>query len=299
VPAGYGGAWSVLWLAAALTALAGYAVLAGPGAGWRAVWRAGAGPRWPGLGVAAVAGLVIASIGITGPGRDLLRAATGLWPGFSVLRDGQQFAAPLALAEAVGFGLAVGWAIRPRAARAARVARDTAAAGSGRPDPLGVAIGIAAILLPVLLLPGLAWGAAGRLRPVWYPASWLTAARLINESPVRGGALVLPWTGYRRLGWNHGETLLDPWPRLLGRTVIWNDGGQVGRIQLAPDDPRARRLDPAITGSGPLTSTFATAGVRFVIVDTSSAAKAAGRRLPGCRLLLTGRGLAVYQVPAR
>jgi hypothetical protein len=299
VPAGYGGAWSVLWLAAALTALAGYVTLAGPGAGWRAVWRAGARPRWPGLGVAAVVGLVIASIGITGPGRDLLRAATGLWPGFSVLRDGQQFAAPLALAEAVGFGLAVGWAIRPRAARDARVARDTAAAVPGRPDPLGVAIGIAAILLPVLLLPGLAWGAAGRLRPVWYPASWLTAARLINESPVRGGALVLPWTAYRRVGWNHGETLLDPWPRLLGRAVIWNDGGQIGRIQLAPDDPRARRLDAAITGSGPLTSTFATAGVRFVIVDTRLAANAAGRRLPGCRLLLTGPGLAVYQVPAR
>ena len=299
VPAGYGGAWSVLWLAAALTALAGYVTLAGPGAGWRAVWRAGARPRWPGLGVAAVAGLVIASIGITGPGRDLLRAATGLWPGFSVLRDGQQFAAPLALAEAVGFGLAVGWAIRPRAARDARVPRDTAATVPRRPDPLGVAIGIAAILLPVLLLPGLAWGAAGRLRPVWYPASWLTAARLINESPVRGGALVLPWTAYRRVGWNHGETLLDPWPRLLGRAVIWNDGGKVGRIQLAPDDPRARRLDAAITGSGPLTSTFATAGVRFVIVDTSLAANAAGRRLPGCRLLLTGPGLAVYQVPAR
>ena len=30
VPAGYGGAWSVLWLAAALTALAGYVTLAGP-----------------------------------------------------------------------------------------------------------------------------------------------------------------------------------------------------------------------------------------------------------------------------
>ena len=324
VPAGYGGAWSVLWLAAALTALAGYVTLAGPLPERR--------PRWPGLGVAAVAGLVIASIGITGLGRELLRAATGLWPGFSVLRDGQQFAAPLALAEAAGFGLAVAWAIRPRAARtaraasAARTARAAPAAGparevgaapaagaarevgpssdgrfdppsDGRPDRLGVAIGVAAILLPILLLPGLAWGAAGRLRPVWYPASWLAAARLINGSRARGAALVLPWTAYRRPGWNHQETVLDPWPRLLGRTVLWNDGGQVGRIQLAPDDPRAGRLNAAITGAGPLTRTFSAAGVRFVIVDTSPAARAAGRRLAGCRLLVSGADLAVYQVP--
>ena len=46
VPAGYGGGWSVLWLAAVLTALAGFVLLgrgrrAGPGWGrprWRA-WR--------------------------------------------------------------------------------------------------------------------------------------------------------------------------------------------------------------------------------------------------------------------
>ena len=29
------------------------------------------------------------------------------WPGAAVLRDGQQFVAPLALAEAAGFGVAV------------------------------------------------------------------------------------------------------------------------------------------------------------------------------------------------
>lgn len=336
VPAGYGGGWSVLWLAAALAALAGYVTLAGPRAG-----RRPRRPRWPGLGVAAVAGLVIAGIGITGPGRELLRAATGLWPGFSVLRDGQQFVAPLALAEAAGFGLAIAWAIRPRPARPAQArpaqaareagaahqagvavevgvageasaaqqtrevgvageasgAQQVGAGGDGRSDPLGVGIGIAAILLPVLLLPGLAWGAAGRLRPVWYPASWLAAARLINDSPARGAALVLPWTAYRRPPWNHQETVLDPWPRLLGRTVLWNDGGQVGRVQLAPDDPQAQRLTAAITGTGPLTRTFSAAGVRFVIVDASQAVRATARRLAGCQRLLSGPGLAVYQLP--
>jgi hypothetical protein len=291
VPAGYGGAWSVLWLAVALTALAGYVTLAKPRSGWRAAGRTGERPRWPGLAVAAVAGLAIASIGITAAGREALRAAAGLWPGVSVLRDGQQFVAPLALAEAAGFGLAVSWAMRPRPAGTARMADGT------RPDRLGVAIGITAVALPVVLLPGLAWGAAGRLRPAWYPAGWLAAARLINDSPVPGAALVLPWTAYRRPAWNHRETMLDPWPRLLGRTVIWNDGGQVGRVQLAPDDPRARRLTAAITGSAPLTRTFASAGVRFVIVDAIPAASGAERRLAGCQLLIDHSGLAVYRVP--
>src|SRR6266566_4634367 len=102
VPKGYGGAWSALWLVLGVVALAGY--------------LAGARParRWPGLGIAAVAGLLIACIGVTAPGRDLLRSVTDAWPGAAVLRDAQQFVAPLALAEAAGFGVAVAWAMKPR-----------------------------------------------------------------------------------------------------------------------------------------------------------------------------------------
>jgi len=91
VPAGYGSPLSVLWMALALAALAGYLAFARR--------------RWPGLGIAAAAGLALACIGLTGPGRDLLRAMIEFWPGFAVLRDGQQFVAPLALAEAAGAGL--------------------------------------------------------------------------------------------------------------------------------------------------------------------------------------------------
>ena len=121
VPKGYGGAWSALWLVVAIVALAGY--------------LAGARPsrRWPGLGVAAVAGLLIGCIGVTAAGRDLLRSVTDAWPGAAVLRDAQQFVAPLALAEAVGFGVAVAWAMKPRGkpdGRTDRVRRDRA-----RTDP--------------------------------------------------------------------------------------------------------------------------------------------------------------------
>jgi hypothetical protein len=280
VPAGYGGGWSALWLVLVVTAAAGYVVF---GVRQR---------RWPGLGLAAVAGLVIASIGVTAPGRELLRAAIGLWPGFAVLWDGQQYVAPLALAEALGAGLVVAWAANPNSLRARIAPRDSdeRPAGGARTDRPGLAIAVALLLAPVLLLPGLVWGAAGRLRPVWYPADWLNAARVIDQSPAQGKVLLLPWAAYRNPAWNGGRTVLDPWPRLLSRQVIWNTGPRVGDVQLRPDDQAAARLDGVIRAPGPLTASLGAAHVRFVIVD-------GGGRLPGCTVLIARPGLAVYQVP--
>jgi hypothetical protein len=289
VPAGYGGAWSALWLAVVIVALLGYllSVRHSPPGGSGGVVPPGQ-HRWPGLGVAALAGLLIACIGVTAPGRDLLRAVTGAWPGAAVLRDAQQFVAPLALAEAAGFGVVVARAMNPGSFGTNRMRAPT----SGL-DRTGVALAVLALLAPVLLLPGLAWGAAGRLRPAWYPAGWLAAGRVIDASPARGAVLLLPWETYRRPAWNHGEAVFDPWSKLLARPVIWNDGTQVGDIGLTPDDPRARRLDGAIRRGGPLTATLGAAGVRFVVDDTDGP----GPRLPGAVVVVDQPGLTVYRLP--
>jgi hypothetical protein len=279
VPAGYGGGWSVLWLAVVVTAAAGYVLLGGR-------------RRWPGLGAAALAGLAIAGLGLTGPGQDLLRAAQTLWPGFAVLRDGQQFAAPLALAEALGAGLAAAWLARGPVARPAPARPGPPRSGGGADRAAGVALAVALLLAPVLLMPGLAWGAAGRLRPAQYPAGWLAAARLIGSSPAAGTVLVLPWAGYRSPAWNGGRTMLDPWPRLVSRPVIWNDGPRVGPLQLRPDDPAARALDGVIRGGGPLTGALRAAGVRFVISDGGAGGVA--DRLPGATRVTVSPGLTVY-----
>jgi hypothetical protein len=284
VPAGYGGAWSVIWLALVLAAAAGYVAF-----GLRR-------HRWPGLTFAAVAGLAIASVGVTATGRGLLRAAVGIWPGFAVLWDAQQFVAPLALAEAVGAGLLVTWAVRahvtgPGQAVTGREEGEHHEPRTGRP---GLVIAVALVLAPVLLLPGLAWGAAGRLRPAWYPAAWLEAAQMIDHSPAQGAALLLPWAAYRRPAWNGGRAVLDPWPRLVSRQVIWNTGPQVGAVKLKPDDPAARRLGRVILVPGPLTAALEAAGVRFVIVDAGGSVSS---RLPGCVVVFVRPGLAIYQVP--
>jgi hypothetical protein len=274
VPAGYGGALATPWLLFALAALAAYLILG----------RA----RWPGLTIAAAAGLAIACAGLTSPGRALLHDLIGAWPGFAVVRDGQQFVAPLALAEAAGAGLGTAWLLRLR-----------------RPAPvadLRYLLAAIAVLAPVLLLPGLAWGAAGRLRPVQYPADWLAARQLIDADQAPGSALLLPWAAYRRFGWNHGEAVLDPWPRLLQRPVIFNDGVQVGSTRIPPEDAQARLLNALITSGAPLSARLRRAGVRFVIVDAGFGGRA-GRypfraRLPGARVLLAGPGLVVYNLPS-
>jgi hypothetical protein len=162
---------------------------------------------------------------------------------------------------------------------------------AGGADRAGLALAVCLVLAPVLLLPGLAWGAAGRLRPAQYPAGWLAAARLIDTSPAAGKVLVLPWAGYRSPAWNGGRTMLDPWPRLVSRPVIWNDGPQVGPLRLRPDDPAARALDGVIRGGGPLTGALRAAGVRFVISDGGGAV---ADRLPGATQVTVSPGVTVY-----
>jgi hypothetical protein len=296
VPRGYGGGASAAWLLVVLAALAGYLLLARP--------RRLA----PGLGIAALAGLAVAAAGAFAPGRAALRGLISAWPGFAVLRDGQQFLAPLALAEAIGLGALVAWvlAAAARGRDAATASGRDAATASGRDGPAarqaGAALAVMAVLAPVVLLPGLAWGLAGRLRPVSYPADWARARQVIDGDPARGSVLLLPWAAYRRYPWNGGEAVYDPWTLLLGREVISNDGLQVGNLVLAQESADSIRLNRIVTGPGPLTRPLLRAGVRYVVVDAGPLLGRAGpglaarARLPGARVVLAGRDLVVFRL---
>lgn len=161
-----------------------------------------------------------------------------------------------------------------------------------------------ALVAPLVVLPGLAWGAHGRLRPVQYPSDWLQARRIIDADHAPGSVLLLPWAAYRRFGWNGGEAVLDPWPKMLARRVIWNDGVQVGSIAIPPEDPAALALDRVIKSGQVLTRPLRAAGVRYVIVDAGfgpgGASGPAGApyasRLPGCQAVLTGPDLMVCRL---
>ncbi|WP_174564949.1 hypothetical protein [Actinomadura chibensis] len=254
VPSGYGTPVTAsLWLAVVVGALAAYgAWCREPG------WRRGAA-------FAAGAGFAVAALGAVAA--PVLDGLVGLWPGFAVLRDGQQFVAPLAVVVAVGLGTA---ADRAAAARLPGVA-------------------LAAVAVPVFLLPTLAFGAAGDLRAVRYPDDWARARRIVDGDPAKGDVLVLPWAAYRSYPWNHGRRVLDPLPRYLHRRVVVNDAVTVGGATVAPEDPKAVRLAPATASAAALRA----AGVRYVVVDAETAAH---RPAGEVREVLRGRDLAVYRI---
>jgi hypothetical protein len=270
VPVGYGGVSAVCWLLVVAAAGAGYLL------------RARSMRLCPGLGVAGLIGLAVAALGVTAPGRALLADLISAWAGFAVLRDGQQYIAALALAEAIGLGAAVAWAVRDTRVAAAPV------------------LGVLAVLAPVLLLPGMAWGSTGRLHAVQYPADWTTARQLIDSDRQPGTVLLLPWAQYRRYPWNGGEAVFDPWSRLLSRDVIYNDALTVGRQTVGQESAASIRLNRVLGQPGPLTARLRAAGVRYLLVDAGPllgqppAGLATAARLPGARLVLASRDLVVF-----
>ncbi|GAA2622900.1 hypothetical protein SMC26_01395 [Actinomadura fulvescens] len=268
VPAGYGAPiTAAAWLLVVVAAVLAY------GRWCRSAWARG-------VALAAGAGFVLASLGAVVPG--LLRWAIGLWPGFAVLRDGQQYVAPLAVLVAVGLGVLVERAVTGRWA-----------------DTSGAVLAIFAILAPVVLLPTLAWGAAGRLKAVDYPAEWAAARTLVEADSVPGDVLVLPWATYRSYGWNGGRTSLDALPRYLGRRVIISDAVMIGSLTVRAEDPRARRLDEAVRAGGPLTERLRAAGIRYVALDAeTSAANPARQRLAGATPVLDRPDLVLYRIEA-
>ncbi|MFC3994958.1 hypothetical protein ACFOVU_03475 [Nocardiopsis sediminis] len=236
-------------------------------AGWVWLVRRGGVRFAAGLSAAAAAGFAIALLGTAEPGRDLLRALIGAWPGFGPLRDGQLYVAPLALLQAVGFGGAVAWA------------REAMRADPrpGGPVRAAAAIAAALALAPVVALPGLAWGAAGRLVPVEMPAEWAAAQRIVAADERPGAVLVLPWSAYRGLDWaGDGRTVvvLDPAVKLFDRRVVWNDDLRVGdggelRV-IEGEDPLARTVERAAADGRPASGgleRLGAAGIRYVLVE--------------------------------
>ncbi|MBA9007839.1 hypothetical protein [Thermomonospora cellulosilytica] len=267
VPEGYGHpVTATAWLLVVLAALAAY------GHWW---WR-DRDRAYAGFAAAGLAGFAVAALGAVAPW--LLRGLIGVWPGFAVLRDGQQYVAPLAVVVAVGLGLAVEWML-PR---------------------LPVFAVVCTALLPVALLPSLAWGAGGRLQSVRYPDSWEGARRVVQADRTPGDVLVLPWAAYRSYPWNGHRRVLDPLPRHLTRRVILNDAVTVGSTTVPTEDPRARELDAAVRARGPLTEVLRAHGIRYVAIDAEvpSLTAALRPRLPGARVVMAAPELTLFEIPA-
>ncbi len=186
-------------------------------------------------------------------------------PGTGVLRDGQKFLMPYALVLCVG-----------------------AALGAERIGRRAVLVG--ALLLPVVVQPDLAYGAAGRLRPVTYPADWDVVAAHIAREP--GDVLSLPFAGYHTYPWNPGRSVIDPLPRYVDADVLVDDRLLVGDRVVAGENPRAARVRELLAAGRPV----AGPQVRWVVVQRVVGGPAVPPgALAGLRLVHGGSDLQLYE----
>lgn len=265
-------------------------------------------PYRVGLAVAAAAGFGIACAGVSEPGRTALARLIGVWGGFAVFRDAQQFVAPLALLVAVGLGLltaAAQSATRSATQSATRSAAQQAALSAAQPAarPVGdarqgrVRWAGAMALVPLAVLPTLAWGAAGALEAVRYPRDWTAAREAIRRDGEPGDILVLPFESYRRFPWNGGRAVLDPAQRFFavpGRDVVANDTVRVGTLVVPSEDERARTVERVLETSS---TALSAQGFRYVVVNAGTPAELSSiaARLNAARVIINGPDLRLYR----
>lgn len=245
--AGLGGLWNAEAVPASRTtyfAIVGTAVLL-------AVVVAGAGSlrRKP----AALPLLVLAAVGVllpaamaTGPGLAALRAVVDVTPGLAVLRDGQKWVA-LAMPGYALAGAASVLTVRRRIPPAAWAA--------------------VCCLALIAVLPDLAWGVGGKVRPVRYPPGWAEVAARINSDPRTVG--VLPADTMRQFGWAGPAPVLDPLPRWVRADVLFTGDLLIGGTTVAGEGTHAREIQRLLL-SGADPAALRRAGVGWVVVETGT-----------------------------
>ena len=226
----------------------------------------------------AVIGLMLAAASATIPGRALLRAFVQTFPAAGVLRDAQQFVAPLALLEAVGVGAVV----------------TTLMSSARLRSEGGIVFACTTALLPLVALPQLGWGVGGRLSPVWYPRAWTQVRAVVDADPRPGAILVLPWSAFRVYDWNRRTPVIDPALKFFDRPVVADDSVVVGGTTVAGEDPRVRRAGQLLAAHGVLIPADCTElGIRYVLVEDAPA----DATPPGFVRTLAASGLLLYRLP--
>ncbi len=226
------------------------------------------------LALLAAAGLLIALLPSLPGGDRVVRAAVAHVPGAGLLRDAQKWVLPLVLLEALLVGAAV-----------ARLLERV------RALPWRVAVAIAVVALPVIVLPDAAAALRPTLDPVHYPGDWTVVAGQV----AGGDAAVLPWGSYRTFAWAPGRSVLDPAPRLLPvRTVVDDRLAVSGRL-LTGENPRADRVRRALDAGPRLPAALADQGIRWVVVEHGTPGTVPD--LAGLTTVHAGADVSLYRVP--
>lgn len=252
-------------LALAVTATAGWGLVR--------LARAGQGATFRGLALAGLLGLLIALWGVTPGARAGLLWLAERSQAVDLLRDGQRYLAPFVLVVAVGWGRAVLDLYRCRRRAAALAA------------------------VPPLLLPAAGWGIDGALAGVTWPGAWAAAAAATDRLPA-GPVLVLPWGLERSFPWNADRPLTEPAPLWLSRRTVSDTRAFVGARHTPQEDPLARRIGPAVLGTGPLVEVLRRQGYAGVLVERDQpGGRAAAQRLAGAHPIVVTPSLGLFAIP--
>jgi hypothetical protein len=253
------------------------AVVAGAEYGWRPLRDRLPGYTSKALLVLALLGLFLALWTSVPWGATTLEGWTS-WPATGLLRDAQKFVAlwalPLSLLVAMAAERLAGRIVDPSGRRA-------------------VVAGVC--LLPLVLLPDLVGGVAGRLRPVDLPEGWSRVRAAIQDSGLPGDAVVLPWGSFRQFGFNGGRTSLDPAPRWLPvpsvvdtRLVVESGGGAT--VQASETARSAAVTTLLEQNPGDTSERLAALGIGWIVIE---------RDTPGVvPSVAASAGTVVYDDPA-
>jgi len=234
------------------------------------------------LGLALV-GLVVAGLPATGPGERLVTRLVETSSGAGLWRDSQKWLMPFVLVTCLGLAVLLDDLAR-------RLRRHGL--------PAGAATGALA-LLPVVLLPSLAWGLSGRLSPVDYPQEWRAVRSVLEHQPSAGRrTAVLPWSAYQRFAWNGHRAALDPALRFFpGQVVADDDLTLDDRRTVRGQDSAGAAIGRVIAAHRPVGPALRTAGIRYLLVERS-AAGADDVALPPATVLHEGPELVLLDLGA-
>jgi hypothetical protein len=251
------------------------------GAGW-SQWARRARPEAIVLGLLGMAGVGWAWISGVADDQGWAQQIVSALPGGGLLRDGQKWTAWWVLLLAV----CAPWGLQRLLARAE--------------DSLRLVLAGALAVLPLAMMPDLAAGGFGRLNPTEYPRTWDTLRERLAQAPETGDVLSLPWAPFRRYEWNRSQVVLDPLPRYLTRTVVWNDRLPVtwkGRvIEVGGDDPRAAAISRVIASGQPLPPTLAKLGIGWIVVQRDQPAVTRPVDLRGAEVMSRDGELELWRV---
>lgn len=167
-------------------------------------------------------------------------------------------------------------------------------------DSLRVVLAGALAVLPVAMMPDLAAGGFGRLSTSSYPAAWDELRTTLAAASEPGDILSLPWAAFRRYEWNGSQIVLDPLPRYVTRTVVWNDQLPVTvqgtLIEVGGDDPRAEVVARTIRSGRPLPPVLGELGIGWIVVQTDQPRVSRPVDLAGASMVWESADLQLWRV---